>query len=231
MYLPAPDPEAAYKKKSAKYRLKSGKVVPSVTTVLYPYHANGVEGLIRWNIEQLSLGTDGETEKRRAALTGTMCHEAVEAYVKGEGYTFNGADQIAHDRALKAFGAFREWADVAKLTVTGTEMSLVSERYEYAGTLDATIIKAVRNVRALGDWKFSKSVRGNYLIQLAAYGQLWNENFPDDPVLGGYYLCRFDPNYGSFDHRWWPELDNQLKQFLHLREVYRHKSETEAKAK
>ena len=44
-------------------------------------------------------------------------------------------------------------------------------------------------------------------VQLGGYGLLWDENFPDDPVTGGYHLVRFDKVTGGFEHRWWPKLE------------------------
>lgn len=196
------------------YFLSNGDRVPSVTTVISRFKDSG--GLIHWAWKLGMEGKDYRKVRDEAANAGTMAHEAVEHWIHGQPVSFEGEPDVCK-RAETAFNAFLEWADQTQLNVTHTEIPMVSERYKFGGTPDALVI---RGKRGMGDWKTSARVYPEYLVQLAAYGQLWDENHPDDPILGGFHLLRFDKEYGDFHHHYWAELDAAWHAFLHLRELY-----------
>jgi hypothetical protein len=123
------------------------------------------------------------------------------------------------------------WERSSHVELSHTEVPLVSSRHRYGGTLDATGVCATAAGRALFDWKTSNSVYGDHLFQLAAYRMLWNENFPDDPITGGFHLCRFSKEFGDFAHLYFPELDRQEKGFLMMRELYDLCKETDKRVK
>lgn len=50
------------------------------------------------------------------------------------------------------------------------------------------------------------------LPQIAAYGHLYNEHYPNDPVRG-YHIIRLGEQ-GEFEHRYWPELEDAWEIFL-----------------
>lgn len=207
------------------YFLKDGTRVPSVTTIIGRFKDAGA--LMNWAWRMGKEGKDYREERDKAADAGTMAHEAVEAWIKGDNYAFSGDEEVCK-RARTAFDAFLEWADQTQLKVTHTEVPLISEQHRFGGTFDAIL---VRGRRAMGDWKSSNGVYPDYLIQVAAYGQLWREAHPDEPIDGGYHLLRFDKTYGDFKHHWWGELDAAWRAFLHLRELYDIEKELKARAK
>ncbi len=207
------------------YKLADGTRVPSVTTVLGRFKDAGP--LMYWAWEQGKAGKDFRETRDAAAEAGTLAHAAVEAHVHGQPITWAGDPSVV-EKAQKAFGAFLEWADQTKLTVDKTELPLVSEKYKFGGTFDAILLGTKR---AMGDWKSSNGIYGEYLAQLAAYGQLWKENFPDQPIEGGFHLLRFDKTHGDFTHKWWGELDSGWRYFMALREAYEHDKELKARAK
>lgn len=207
------------------YYCKDGGRVPSVTTVIGRFKEAG--GLMHWAWKLGKEGKDYREVRDEAADAGTLAHAAVEAWVKGANFAFEGAPEVV-EKAQKAFGAFLEWADQTQLKVTHTEVALISEAHRFGGTLDAMLI---RGKRALGDWKSSNAVYGEYLVQIAAYGKLWVENHPDEMIAGGYHLLRFDKTYGDFKHHWWPELDRAWDAFLHLRALYDIDKELKQRAK
>ena len=196
------------------YYLKDGTRVPSVTTVLSRFKESG--GLIHWAWTLGKEGKDYREERDKAASAGTMAHEAVEAWIKGQQPNFEGPEDVCK-KAKMSFDAFLEWADQTKLKVTHTEMPLVSEAHKFGGTFDAIM---VNGKRAMGDFKTSNGLYPEYLCQIAAYGQLWQEAFPDQPIDGGFILLRFDKTYGDFSHKWWGELDTAWTAFKHLRALY-----------
>lgn len=204
------------------YRI-DGQRVPSVTTIIGKFKDAG--GLVHWAWQ---LGIDGIDYRRvrdDAASAGTMAHEAVEAWVKGDPIGFS-SDEIGI-RAERAFGAFLEWADQTQLKIVQAEVPLLSHRHRFGGTLDAML---VRGRLSLGDWKTSNGVYAEYLLQIAAYGILWEENYPDQPIEGGYHLLRFDKNFGDFSHRWWAELETAKRAFIHMRALYDDMQELKRRA-
>lgn len=202
------------------YHVKDGTRVPSVTTILGRFKEAG--GLIHWAWELGKEGKDYRQVRDEAAASGTTAHEAVEAWANGQ------TIELTDERAKKSFEAFLEWANQTQLKIDETEVALVSEKHRFGGTLDAMLI---RGKRSLGDWKTSNAVYPEYLCQIAAYGILWEENFPEKPILGGYHLMRFDKTYGDFSHRWWSELDTAKKAFLLMRELYDFDKELKARSK
>lgn len=199
----------------AGYFLADGETrVPSVTTIIGRFKESG--GLIHWAWNLGKEGKDYREVRDKAADAGTMAHAAVDAWVRGKEPEFAGDPDIC-EKAQRAYGAFLDWAQQTNLRVTHSEVPLVSERHRYGGTFDALL---VQNSRAMGDWKSSNACYPEYLIQVAAYGHLWEENHPDEPITGGFHLLRFDKDHGDYHHHWWAELDRAWDAFLHLRELY-----------
>lgn len=196
------------------YKLKDGTKVPSVTTILNRFKDSG--GLIHWAWQMGIEGKDYREERDKAADIGSMVHAAVEAWTLGNAYAFEG-EPPAVEKAQRGFGAFREWALSTNFQVTNPECSMVSERWRFGGTPDAIL---VGGKRAIGDWKSSGGLYTDYIIQVAAYGMLWEENHPEEPITGGYHLLRFDKTHGDFTHKWWGELETAKKAFLLMRELY-----------
>lgn len=199
------------------YKLADNTRVPSVTTILSRFKDAG--GLIHWAWQIGTEGKDYREERDKAADAGTLAHAAVEARIRGNSVeaVFSVAVDGVREAGQRAFAAFEEWATQTNLQVTQTEVSMISEKYRYGGTMDALLISGKRSV---GDWKSSNALYPEYLVQVAAYGVLWEENHPDEPITGGYHLLRFDKTHGDFTHKWWGELESAKKAFLLMRELY-----------
>jgi hypothetical protein len=70
------------------------------------------------------------------------------------------------------------------------------------------------------DWKTSNGVYPDYLIQIAAYRQLWEENNPLKLLTGGFHLLRFSKEHADFAHHYWSELNDAWDQFVLFRRSY-----------
>src|SRR3990167_6167948 len=200
------------------YHLKDGTKVPSVTTILGRWKESG--GLIHWAWKEGSEGRDYRVTRDAAANAGTLAHEMVEAWITGTAVSRDRLVTFARetvDKAAFAFGAFTEWAQQTNLKITHSEVPLVSEKHRFGGTLDAML---VNGKLSLGDWKTSNALYHDYLMQLGAYGILWEENYPDQPITGGYHILRFSKDNGDFEHRWFGELEDAKQMFLLLRQAY-----------
>lgn len=204
------------------YFLEDGTRVPGTTTIIGGCKIGGIEPLLSWANRLGQEGKNHREERDKAADAGTCAHDMVECFIRNKDFDPAGYKEDALEKAKPAYEAFLEWADQTKLTPKYTEMQLVSEEYRYGGTPDSMLINGKL---ALGDWKTSGGVYPDFLIQLAAYGNLWEENFPDYPIDGGFHLARFakpdhpdDPVH--FSHHYWANLDLAWDAFKHMRELY-----------
>lgn len=203
----------------AGYFLASGEKVPGTTTIIGRFKDSGA--LMHWAFKQGKLGKDRLYEEaEKAADIGTLAHAMVEAHIKGAGpecMLVNASDDM-RVKARSSFNAYLAWERMTKLRVIDQEMQLVSEKYRYGGTPDA--IGIIDNELCLLDWKTSNSVYQDYLIQLAAYRNLWEERYPGRPLTGGFHLLRFAKEHADFAHHYYPNLDNAWRAFVLMRELY-----------
>lgn len=197
-----------------------GKRVPGVTTIISRFKP--ATGLIHWAWQQGLDRKDYRETRDKAADAGTIAHDLVEKDIYGEEINPDQYNPELLDKAYGAFKAYKEWKDQTNLEVAESEVSLLSRVYSFGGTLDALF---VRGNLALGDWKTSNAVYADYLVQLGAYAILWEENFPDRPIQGGFHLLRFskqehpgDPV--AFTHHYWSDLSLAKRQFILFREAY-----------
>lgn len=206
------------------YFAKDGEKVPSVTTILSRFKESG--GLVHWAWKLGTEGKDYRKERDSAANVGTIVHDLIEKFFRGDPLPRDvkglrkAYPELSEEEAKRAglgFKAAKKWAEQTKLQVTDMEMQLVSEKYRFGGTPDAIL---VNGKRAMGDWKTSNRCYPEYRCQLAAYGMLWNENNPDDPIEDGFYLLRFDKNYGDFHMHYWADLSEEWEYFKLLRQAY-----------
>ena len=206
------------------YRLKCGTAIPGTTTIIGRWKESG--GLLQWAFQQGKAGKSRLYEDAEVACDiGTCAHGMVELCVSGatedaiiDYTTTTLPDEAQRQQAWSAFRAYQSWAANFHVRIVASEIQLVSERFRYGGTPDA--IGVIGNQLALIDYKTSNSVYADYLIQLAAYKHLWEENFPDQPITGGCHLLRFSKLNGDFAHHFFPNLDEAWRQFVLFREAY-----------
>lgn len=199
------------------YRTTDGTEVPSVTTILAKFR--DPNPLMYWAWTQGKDGQDFRESRDRAASAGTLAHAMVEAYIRKSSLDplVETADQEIAAKAIQAFENFREWAVQTRLTPIAPETRLVSERYRYGGTLDSMLIGGRL---AIGDLKTSGAVYVEHLIQLAAYGLLWEENHPDEPLTGGFHILRISRDTGDFAHHFFSDLSGAAEAFLLMRSLW-----------
>lgn len=196
------------------YKDAKGARVPSVTTILSRFKESG--GLLYW---ANAAGLEGKTldeARAPAATAGTMAHDLVEAHINTRPLPEFGDTDTAK-RARSAFETYLKWAEMYKLAIRHTEVSLVSNTHRFGGRLDAIGMNSDGLV--LLDWKTSNAVYADYLLQLAGYKLLWEENYPEHQ-LTGFHLCRFAKEEGDFSHHYFPKLDKEAETFLVMRSLY-----------
>ena len=152
----------------------NGKRVKSVTTLINAHLGWSKGALIGWTRKHCLKGDDSMAIMKEAGRIGTLAHKMIEEFTKGgvvnlDGYTPNEISQ-----AKTAYYGFYNWFANNNVNFRETEMKLVSEKYGFGGTFDAVAI--VNEKLVLIDFKSSNAVHDEFLIQLAAYRQLWNEH-------------------------------------------------------
>ena len=210
------------------YFLKDGTRVPSVTTILSRFKESGA--LMQWAFKQ---GQEGKAhlyeDAQKAAGIGTHVHAMVEQHIKsGEIIIPAGLDNDEQSKVESSFSAYLAWHENFKIKVVAQEIQLVSENWKFGGTPDA--IAFVGNRLCLIDWKTSGGVYADYLVQLAAYKYLWEENNPEQKIDGGHHLLRFSKENGDFTHRYFPDLGQAWKQFELFRQAYEIDKELKKRA-
>ncbi len=205
------------------YRLKDGTKIPGTTTITGRFGDKG--GLIRWAYQQGKDGKELYEERDTAADIGTCVHGMVESHINGKTADECRAipDTILatpdmRDKALSGFAAYLAWAANFKFEITHQEVPLVSELYKVGGTPDG--IAMINGKRVILDWKTSKKIYSDYLVQIAAYKLIWEENFPDLPIDGGFHLLRFAKEHGDFSHQYYANLDEGARAFVLSRELF-----------
>jgi hypothetical protein len=197
------------------YKNSLGQRVPSVTTVLAQWGIK-TEPLKYWAWKQGQAGIP--LNQKPEADVGTIAHQMIDASVKGKDSDFSKYSPALVDQARKCFGNFVEWRNRHSFKPIETEISLVSEQYQYGGTIDC--IAQIDGKLSIADWKTGKDIYEDYIIQIVSYGYLWNETFPDYPLTGGYHLIRTGKEIAMFQHSWYGEFPNAWEVFLKLRELY-----------
>ena len=210
------------------YKLKDNSRAAGTTTVIGRFKDSGA--LLWWAFEQGKAAERGEINslydrRDEAADAGTLAHQMVENYINDINI-LPSLDQIPGEipddiflKAKQGFDNYLNWAENNKMIIVAQEMELVSEEYKFGGCPDAIAYDS-QNRLCLLDWKTSNGVYADYLIQLAAYKQLWEENNPDQLITGGFHLCRFSKEHADFTHHYWSELDDAWEQFKLFRQAY-----------
>jgi len=152
----------------------NGKRVKSVTTLINAHLGWSKGALIGWTRKHCLKGEDSMGIMKEAGRIGTLTHKMIEEFIKGgrvflDDYTPNEISQ-----AKTAYYGYYKWQEDNDVKFLETEMKLVSQKYGFGGTFDAVAI--VNGKLVICDWKSSNAVHDEFLVQLAAYRQLWNEH-------------------------------------------------------
>jgi hypothetical protein len=162
----------------------------------------------------------------RAAIDiGTTVHHMAELDLKGRPYAeieayaqqcLTAPDDLF--KAFTSFAAFRAWREKCHVEATEQEVSMVSETFQFGGTPDT--IAMIDGGLGLIDFKTSAKPYPDHLIALAAYGRLWEEHNPQQP-LSSYHLIILPKDGSAFQHHAYADLSPQWKLFRLYLEAYR----------
>ena len=184
------------------------KKVPSVTTILGRF--KNATGLLIW-ANQIGLkGQLYQDELKKAGDIGTALHDLAEIHIKEEYY------ELPEDKKVRnCFNQFLEWWDNNNYKVTWTEKHFCSEKYSYGGTPDLLV-----NENILVDFKTSKGIYADYLVQGSAYAKLIEEN--ESRKIDKFIICRFPKDNSQTEIKEFSkeDLDNAFSYFKLLRKAF-----------
>lgn len=203
------------------YVNKQKKRLSGTTTIISQNLGWNKGALMYWSWREGCEGRDYKKTRDSAADAGTVCHAMIDAHIKGSNLDISDYSSDIRSKAETGFLNFLEWKKMVRLVPLATEVHLVSEVYQYGATPD--LIGTVGDKLALIDWKTSNGVYEDHLLQLAAYKIAWEENNPDQPLLGGYHLLRVAKESGSFHHHHWDALPEAWEVFTHLLALHKAK--------
>lgn len=183
-----------------------GIKVPSVTTVLNRFKESGA--LLQWAFQQGKLAEQGLIEHlyqkaEEAADIGSIVHDWIEDDIHGIPRRSTDLNEEDLEKAIAGFEAYERWIGQTNIEITHTEIALTgsSNRYGkdgkpfgYGGTLDALGVTAKEGV--LLDWKTSKALYRDHVVQLGAYATLVAKQ-PDMYFPDRGYICVFSKQ-GTF---------------------------------
>lgn len=105
---------------------------------------------------------------------GNMVHEWMEAY--GNAYLAN-SDHMPvipdNEQAAAACNAFLDWTRAHDVRFLQTELKVYSREHNYSGTTDLLLV--FDGKLAILDYKTSKRIYPEYLLQVSAYVRAWEE--------------------------------------------------------
>ena len=181
----------------ARYTLPDGTPMPSVTEILGNVGWKSY-GLMMWAWGLGKKGIGLKEERERLADAGTLAHDMVESEIKGKKPPpLDNLPPDVIERAQQSFQAFIEWRKTSRFDLVASEVTIVSERLGYAGQIDC--IAHLGGQVAIIDWKSSKALYPDQIVQLAAYATLWEDAHSDLPVRL-LRVVRFPPEGGFADH-------------------------------
>lgn len=206
------------------YKLKDGTPVPGNTTVINSNLGWSKGGLMYWAWAQGKAGKDFRQERDAAADAGTICHAMVEADIKDRTYICPEVDKEIKDKAETGLLNYLEWKRMVNFQPLGMEIAVVSERWRYGTTIDIPAI--VAGLRAIVEVKTSNDIYEDFLIQLAAQKEAWNENYPDKKIEK-LCLLKLNKEEAAFSYHSWDAsaLDKAFNAFVCLLELHQLKKE------
>lgn len=212
-----------------QYFNKDGVMVPGCTTITGLLDKSGP--LIWWAWKLGKQNVKPNEYRDELAEAGTLAHYLVMCELtdtEPEAEYLAEFSQLNRDRADNALISFYNWLKLHKIEPILSETPLVSEKWQFGGTLD--IYAKIDGLLTLLDLKTSKAIYDNHYTQTAGYYKLLLENgykvdASVDPSTGERSKCVFILRIGrteeeGFEYKRVPRVDLHLKRFKNLRDQY-----------
>jgi hypothetical protein len=201
-------------KAHTQYKLKSGTLVPGVTTVL---NLLDKPFLVAWAYNCGCKGIDYRKVRDTGANIGSLVHYLILCDLKNETPDTTDYSQADIEKANNSLKSYYAWKKQNPIKPIMVETALISEKFGYGGTMDLFAQNHDSNI--LYDFKTSGGIYVSYLYQLAAYGQLILENTGKLPDM--FTILRFNKdNNSDFEIRYITDMSKYFEVFRHLLCIY-----------
>ena len=195
------------------YKNIEGVRLPSVTTVLGILNK---PALLDWAWKLGTQGLDYKAVRDNAGDIGTLAHYLIICDIKGEKPDTSEYSMQDIEKAETCLIKYWEWSKSHKVEPLMVETPLISERYQFGGTID--FFGKVDNQPTLVDFKTGKAIYSEMFCQLAAYEQLLAEA---GQLIEITRILRIGRNEDeSFEERTIGKLDKQWQIFLNCLSIY-----------
>lgn len=195
------------------YKLKSGVRVPSVTTMLGILNK---PALLDWAWQMGTQGLDYKAVRDTAGTIGTLAHYLILSDLKGEKPDTSEYSATDIERAENCLIKYWDWQKGHKVEPIMLESPLISEQYQYGGTID--FFGKVDGQPTLLDFKTGKAIYDEFFYQLAAYKQLLAEAGQLIEITRILRIGRSEDE--GFEERTIGKLDKQWEVFLNCLSIY-----------
>lgn len=200
------------------YKLQNGKKVPGTTTILSVLNK---PALMHWAWDLGMNGIDYRTYRDTTARIGTLAHHLVQCDMTGETPDMSEYSPLEIDQAENSLLSYYEWRKGKNIIAIENELPLVSEKFEYGGTID--ILAEIDGELWLIDVKTGKAIYTEMLHQLAAYRQLLNENGYDVQKAKILRIGRDETE--GFEERTITDFSKHWELFYHCLQIYKIQKE------
>ena len=195
------------------YKNIKGERLPSVTTVLGILNK---PALLDWAWKLGTRGIDYRAVRDNAGDIGTLAHYLIMCDIKGGNPDTTEYSAQDIEKAGTCLIKYREWVKSHKVEPIMVETSLISEEYQFGGTID--FFGKVDGQPTLVDFKTGKAIYSEMFCQLAAYEQLLAEANQLIEVTRILRIGRDEME--GFEERTIGKLDNQWQIFLNCLSIY-----------
>jgi len=132
---------------------------------------------------------------------GQRCHEEMHRCFKAGGDTSGNPRVQALLNHLRATGCVQ----------IDSEVTWLSEKYGYGGTIDGALCQETRKSTIIADWKFAESIDERYHFQLEAYDRMTRSEVRHVLIIFQVTrACKVNPVVVKPDSRHWAYFQNAL---------------------
>jgi hypothetical protein len=204
-----------------EYKNSNGQKLTGVTTILGNNLAWNKGALIGWAYNQGKAGLPLRDQK--ALDIGTLAHAWIECDIKNKEERPTIPEEL-RNAVENSCLAYLEWKDQVHFKLIQSELSLISEMYQFGGTID--IIGEVNGQQSIIDLKTGdkSEVYPDWRIQVAAYKNLYDECYPKNPIKM-VYILKLGKKDGGFGYNYFPDLTKEWKTFLLLLQLEKFRKE------
>lgn len=204
--------------------LPTYRFIPSVTWIC-GYYPKGI-AFYKW---LASKGWDeSQAQKNAAGDKGSKIHLAIEDLIRGKTVKMNskypnkstGRDEELTTEEYEAVLSFAAWVAKVKPVFLHTEITVISKKYGFAGTVDC--VAMIGGVIYIIDWKSSQYVWPEMEIQVSAYKEpLIEMGIVDESVKLAILQVGYKKNRAGFK---WNEIEPKLPLFLAAKTIWEHET-------